>query len=45
MGVGISLLSEWDVLVFVYRHGASLTSAEQIARLIGYEKHGSWWRA
>jgi DNA-binding MarR family transcriptional regulator len=35
--MGISLLSEWDVLVFVYRHGASLTSADQIARLIGYE--------
>jgi DNA-binding MarR family transcriptional regulator len=35
--VGISLLSEWDVLAFLYRHGASLTSAEQIARLIGYE--------
>lgn len=36
-GVGISLLSEWDVLIFVHRHGASLTSADQIARLIGYE--------
>ena len=36
-GTGISLLSEWDVLIFVYRHGASLTSADQIARLIGYE--------
>jgi DNA-binding MarR family transcriptional regulator len=36
-GMGISLLSEWDVLVFVYRHGASLTSADQIARLVGYE--------
>jgi DNA-binding MarR family transcriptional regulator len=35
-GVGISLLSEWDVLIFVYRHGASLISADQIARLIGY---------
>jgi DNA-binding MarR family transcriptional regulator len=37
-GVGISLLSEWDVLIFVYRHGASLTSVDQIARLIGYER-------
>ena len=37
MGVGITLLSEWDVLAFVYRHGATLTSAGQIARLIGYE--------
>jgi len=37
LGVGITLLSEWDVLAFVYRHGATLTSAGQIARLIGYE--------
>jgi DNA-binding MarR family transcriptional regulator len=36
-GLGISLLSEWDVLIFVYRHGASLTNADHIARLIGYE--------
>jgi DNA-binding MarR family transcriptional regulator len=35
--MGISLLSEWDVLSFVYRHGASLASSDQIARLIGYE--------
>jgi DNA-binding MarR family transcriptional regulator len=34
---GISLLCELDVLGFVYRHGASLTSADQIARLVGYE--------
>jgi DNA-binding MarR family transcriptional regulator len=37
VGIGVTLLSEWDVLAFVYRHGASLTSAGQIARLIGYE--------
>ena len=36
-GIGISLLSEWDVLVFVYRHGASLASTDQIARLLGYQ--------
>ena len=36
-GVGVSLLSEWDVLAFVYRHGASLTNPDQIARLIGYD--------
>jgi DNA-binding MarR family transcriptional regulator len=36
-GVGISLLSEWDVLNFIYRHRASLMSIEQIAHLIGYE--------
>jgi DNA-binding MarR family transcriptional regulator len=35
--MGVSLLSDWDMLVFVYRHGASLTSTDQIARLIGYE--------
>jgi DNA-binding MarR family transcriptional regulator len=36
--MGISLFSDWDMLVFVYRHGASLTSTDQIARLIGYER-------
>jgi DNA-binding MarR family transcriptional regulator len=36
-GVGISLLSEWDVLNFMRRHRVSLMSADQIARLIGYE--------
>jgi DNA-binding MarR family transcriptional regulator len=35
--VGISLLCELDVLVFVCRHGTSLTRTEEIARLIGYE--------
>jgi DNA-binding MarR family transcriptional regulator len=35
--IGISLLCELDLLDFVYRHGASLTSTDQIARLIGYE--------
>jgi DNA-binding MarR family transcriptional regulator len=35
--IGISLLCELDVLDFVYRHGVSLTSTDQIARLIGYE--------
>ena len=32
----LSLLADWDVLVFLYRHRASLASAEQIARLLGY---------
>jgi DNA-binding MarR family transcriptional regulator len=36
-GVGISLLCDWDIFAFVYRHIASLTSADQIARLVGYE--------
>jgi DNA-binding MarR family transcriptional regulator len=35
--LGISLLSEWDVLHFLYRHGVSLTTTDQIANLIGYE--------
>jgi DNA-binding MarR family transcriptional regulator len=35
--MGISLLSEWDMLVFVYRHEPSLTSTGQIAQLVGYE--------
>jgi DNA-binding MarR family transcriptional regulator len=35
--VGISLLCDWDVFAFVYRHVTSLTSADQIARLVGYE--------
>ena len=35
--MGISLLCDWDVFAFVYRHVTSLTTAEQIARLIGYE--------
>jgi hypothetical protein len=34
--VGIALLAEWDVLIFLYRHRASLASAEQIARLLGH---------
>jgi len=35
--LGISLLSEWDVLCFMSRHSATLMSARQIALLIGYE--------
>ena len=35
--MGISLLCDLDALAFVYRHGTSLISADQIARLIGYE--------
>ena len=36
--LGISVLSEWDVLTFLYRHRTSLTSAEQIAKFLGYGK-------
>jgi DNA-binding MarR family transcriptional regulator len=35
--LGISLLCELDVLAFVYRHGLTLASANQIASLVGYE--------
>lgn len=34
--LGISSLGDWDVLVFLHRRRASLASAEQIARLVGY---------
>jgi DNA-binding MarR family transcriptional regulator len=34
--LGIELLCQWDVLVFLYRHQASLVSAEDIARLLGH---------
>jgi DNA-binding MarR family transcriptional regulator len=34
--LGITTLTEWDALSFLYRHGTSLVSAEQIARLIGH---------
>jgi biotin operon repressor len=34
--LNISLLSEWDVLIFLYRHGTILTSASQISHLLGY---------
>jgi hypothetical protein len=32
----ISVLSDWDVLIFLYRHRASLATVEQIARLLGH---------
>ncbi len=34
--LGISLLSDWDVLVFIYRHHSSLMSAEEMGRFLGY---------
>jgi len=34
--LGIYSLGDWDVLVFVYRHRANLSSADQIGRLLGY---------
>lgn len=36
--LGIAHLAEWDVLAFIYSHGASLSSAEKIAALLGYSK-------
>ena len=36
--LGVTLLSEWDTLVFLNHHGATLGTAAQIARLIGYNK-------
>jgi DNA-binding MarR family transcriptional regulator len=35
--LGISLMSEWDVLTFVSNRRKSLTNADHIASLIGYE--------
>jgi DNA-binding transcriptional regulator GbsR (MarR family) len=34
--LGITSPVDWDVLAFVYRHQASLTNADQIARMLGY---------
>jgi DNA-binding MarR family transcriptional regulator len=36
--LGISLLSELDVLIFVHRRKTSLTSVKQIASLIGHDQ-------
>ena len=33
--LGITVLCDWDVLVFLYRHPTSLASVEQIARFVG----------
>ena len=38
--LGISTLSEWDVLTFLHRHGTILTSAAEIALLLGGNKAG-----
>ena len=36
--LGMTLVSEWETLAFVYRHAASLGTAAQIAQFIGYDK-------
>src|ERR1700686_130722 len=35
--LGIARLVEWDVLMFIYRHGTSLADVERLARLLGYK--------
>lgn len=35
--LGITLKTEWDAIAFVFRHAASLGTAAQIARFIGYD--------
>jgi hypothetical protein len=39
--LGITTLNEWDVLTFLHRHGTSLTSAAEIAVLLGGNKAGT----
>jgi len=34
--LGITSLCQWDVLVFLYRHQATLLGAADLARLLGY---------
>ena len=36
--LGLAFLTEWDALVFLYRHPVSLCTAAQMAELIGYDK-------
>ena len=36
--LGISLVTEWDTLAFLYSYSASLGNPTQIAQLIGYDK-------
>jgi len=38
--LGVSTLNEWDILMFLHRHGTSLTSAAEIALLLGGNKAG-----
>ena len=34
--LGVESLCQWDVLVFLYRHQATLAGADYLARLLGY---------
>jgi DNA-binding MarR family transcriptional regulator len=38
--LGVSTLNEWDILTFLHRNGTSLTSAAEIALLLGGNKAG-----
>jgi hypothetical protein len=35
--LGVSLLIDWDVLIFLYDHGKILSTAEQLAPLLGWD--------
>ena len=43
--VGISMLSELDVLTFVYRHGSKSHHSQPNRTSYRVRKHGSWRRA
>ncbi len=38
--LGVSTLNQWDILTFLHRNGTSLTSAAEIALLLGGNKAG-----
>ena len=38
LGTGLLNVAEWDVLVFLHRHGTTLASIARMARLIGYSQ-------
>lgn len=35
--LGVSLLIDWDMLIFLYHHGRILSTTEQMARLLGWD--------
>ena len=35
--LGISSIYEWDVLLFLHRHGATITHNGELAQFVGYE--------
>ena len=36
--LGVTLVTEWDTLAFLFQHKTSISTAAQIARLVGYDK-------